>query len=136
MFCFVGNAQNGSYTKSAMTVAVASAKNTYTKGITYKDWLSKQIGTVTPTKEEDKFLNDVYNYLASGADSETVRKTYDGKSLSDLAILNSKGGLKALNEGTFSQNRWCWLCLIRILIDVVCEIVDCGGAVIPADRMP
>jgi hypothetical protein len=134
MFCFAGNAQNGSYTKSAMTVAVAAAKGTYTKGMTYKDWLKNQVGTVVPTKEEDAFLSDLFNYISKGATSETVLKTYDGKSLIDLAVLNSKGGLKAIKEGTFpSQNRICIWCLIKLLVDLVCEIVPCNGPVIPVD---
>ncbi len=126
MFCFAGNAQNGSFTKSAMTVVVASAKDTYEKGMTYKDWLNGQIGTATPTKEEDRFLSDVYGYVSVGANSETVLKTYDGKSLLDLAYLNAKNGLRALKEGTFSsQNRFCVWCIIKLAIDLICQIVNC-----------
>lgn len=131
VFGFVTNAQNGSYTKSAMTVAVAAAKGTYTKGMTYQEWLKSQIGTVTPAKEEEKFLSDIFNYVSKGANSETVLKTYDGKSLIDLALLSSKGGLKAIKEGTLTnQNRFCWICLIKIVVDLICEIVPCGGPVI------
>jgi len=135
MFCFAGNAQNGSYTKSAMTVAVAAAKGTYTKGMPYKDWLKNQVGTTIPTKEEDKFLNDLFNYLATGANSETILKTYDGKSLMDLAFLSGKGGLKVITEATISnQNRWCIICLIKILIDTACTyLFNCNGPVVPTE---
>jgi hypothetical protein len=129
MFCFVGNAQNASYCKSAMTVVVASAKDTYVKGMTYKEWLAAQVRSVTPSKEEDKFLSDVFSYICTSSNSENVLKTYDGKSLLDLAFLNSKNGLKALKEGTFSsQNRWCIWCIIKIAIDIICQIVNCQAS--------
>ncbi|NHM06074.1 hypothetical protein G4D82_02475 [Flavobacterium sp. CYK-4] len=131
LFGLVANAQNGSYTKSAMTVAVAAAKGTYTKGMSYQEWLKNQIGTTVPAKEEEKFLSDIFNYLSTGANSETVLKTYDGKSMINLALLSSKGGLKALQGATLNnQNRFCWMCLIKLVVDLICEIVPCGGPVI------
>lgn len=135
MFGVAGNAQNGSFSKSAMTVIVANAKETFTRGMDYKEWLVSQIGSdVTPTKEEDKFLSDVFGFLSSGANSETILKSYDGKSFLDVALLNSKGGLKALSEGnTNSQNKWCVICLIKLLVDLVCQVVDCTGPVIPVN---
>ena len=127
-----GFAQNSNYCKSAMTVVVASAKATYNKGMTFKDWLTNQTGNSTIlTKEEDKFLNDVFNYISVGANSETVFKSYDGVSISNLALLNSKGGLKAIKDGPISsQNRWCIMCLIKLILGIVCEIVPCDGPVI------
>lgn len=135
MFGVAGNAQNGSYSKSAMTVIVANAKESFSKGMDYKEWLVSLIGSeVTPTKEENAFLGDVYHFLSSGANSETILKSYDGKSFFDAALLNSKGGLKAITEGSInSQNRWCIVCLIKLLVDLVCQVVDCTGPVIPSN---
>lgn len=135
MFGFAGNAQNGSFSKSSMTVIVAATKDTYTKGMSYKEWLGKQIGTTAiPTKEEDKFLSDLYNYVSTNANSETVLKTYDGKSLYDLALLNSKNGLKAIKEGTFaSQSRICWWCIVKFFIDLICQYTPCGGPLFSED---
>ncbi|HMK06670.1 MAG TPA: hypothetical protein VK476_04015 [Flavobacterium sp.] len=133
MFGFAGNAQNASYSKSAMTVVVTAAKASFTKGTSYKDWLASQIGNSTiPTKEEDKFLSEVYGFVSTGATSETVLKNYDGKSFLDLAVLNGKDGLKVIKDGTISSaNRWCIPCLIKLVVDLMCLIVDCTSPVIP-----
>ena len=133
MFGFAGNAQNASYSKSAMTVVVTAAKASFTKGMSYKDWLASQIGNSTiPTKEEEKFLSDVYGFVSTGASSETVLKNYDGKSFLDLVVLNGKGGLKVINEGTvLNASRWCIPCLIKLLVTALCEIIDCTGPIIP-----
>jgi hypothetical protein len=133
MFGFSGNAQNASYSKSAMTVVVTAAKASFTKGTSYKDWLAGQIGNSTiPTKEEEKFLSDVYGFVSAGATSETVLKNYDGKSFLDLAVLNGKGGLKVIKEGTIlSADRWCIPCLIKLVVSLLCEVIDCTGPIIP-----
>lgn len=134
MFGFAGNAQTASYTKSAMTVAVAAAKGTYSKGMSYKDWLKSQIGAVIPAKEEEAFLNELFNYISKGANSKTVYDTYNGKSLIDLAVLNNKNGLKAIKEGGVStENRWCIICIVKLFIDIVCQIVPCDGPIVPMD---
>lgn len=131
MFCFAGNAQNASYSKSAMTVVVAAAKGSYTKGMSYKEWLKNQVGAAIPAKEEDAFLSDVFNYISTGANSETVLKSYTGTSLLNLLVLSGKGGLKVIKEGTISnQNRWCIICLIKLLVDLACQIVDCTQPVV------
>jgi len=132
LFGFTGVAQNSNYVKSAMTVIVANAKSTYTKGQSFKDWSASQIGTkVAASPTEDAFLKDVYNFLSTGANSETVFKNYNGKSLVDLSILNKKGGTKAFDAATGSSvNRWCIPCLIKLLASLLCEIVPCDGPVI------
>ena len=136
LFGFTATAQNAYYAKSSMTVIVANAKKSYVKGQSYKDWSVSQIGTkVAASPTEETFFKDVYNFISTGANSESVFKNYDGKSLADLALLSKKGGAKALDAAAGNtSNRWCIPCLIKIIVDVVCEIVACDGPVI--DRIP
>jgi hypothetical protein len=133
MFVCSGNAQNGSYSKSVMTVVVASAKGTFVKGMSYKSWLSSQIGeSVIPSREEDKFLSDVYGFISTGANADTVLRNYDGKSFQELVSLSGKGGLKAIHSGNVTSDRgWCIPCLIKLLTDLACEyIVNCNGPIV------
>lgn len=86
LFGFYGNAQNNTFSKSAMVVLVSQAKTTYTKGMTYKDWVNV-IGTPNSTipVNEDKLLKDIYGFVSTGANPETIYKSYDGTSLLALA---------------------------------------------------
>ena len=114
MFGIAGNAQGNQYLKSSMVILVNQARNTYTDGLSYKDWLIKQIGTTTiGTIQEEKFLTDVYEFLASNDKSVAIYKNYDGNSLLELKRLYDKGGTTILT----SNNQRCgWLCNIIIII--------------------
>ena len=120
MIGFAGNAQTNVYSKSGMVVLVTQAKKTYTKGATYQEWLSKQIGIeAKPTLQEDKLLKEVYGFLSTGAKSETVFNNYDGSSLVELAKLQEKGGLTAIGSSNARCGFWCLLLIeiIKILVD-------------------
>jgi hypothetical protein len=123
MFAFAGNAQTNVYSKSGMVILVNQAKKTYTKGTSYQEWLSKQIGTDTkPTLQEDKLLKEVYGFLSTGAKSETVFNNYDGKSMTELAKLQQSGGLTVLGD---TNNRCGWWCqfIIKILLGILEDLV-------------
>ncbi|WP_298221519.1 hypothetical protein [Flavobacterium sp.] len=122
MFCFAGNAQVSVYSKSSMVVLVNQAKSTYTKGLSYQDWLSKQIGNdAKPTLQEEKFLKEVYGFLSTGAKSDAIFKNYDGNTLLELAKLQEKGGLTAMGTANARCGWFCQLLMeiIRIIIDAV-----------------
>ena len=119
MIGFAGNAQTNVYSKSSMVVLVTQAKKTYTKGASYQEWLSKQIGAeAKPTQQEARLLQEIYGFLSTDAKSETIFNKYDGSSLIELAKLQDKGGLTAIGS---SNARCGWLCqlLIEILIVIV-----------------
>ena len=133
LFGYTTMAQNSNYVKSAMTVVVANAKTSYLKGQSYNDWFTMQVGskTVAVTPIEEKFFKDVYQYVSTGANSETVFKNYAGKSLADLALLSKQGKAKALEAiATNPNNKWCIMCLIKLVVDLVCQIVPCDGPVV------
>lgn len=118
---FAANAQN-TYCKSGMVVIVTQAKHTFSKGESYKDWLLAQTGNSTvPTAEEDKFLKDVYGFLAAGSNSDAIYKNYDGTSLNDLAKLQKDKGLTVLGASNERCGFWCQLLveIIKIIIDYI-----------------
>ena len=119
MIGFAGNAQTNVYSKSSMVVLVTQAKKTYTKGASYQEWLSRQIGTeAKPTEQEAKLLQEIYGFLSTSANAETIFNNYKSNSLVELAQLHEKDGLSALG----SNNARCgWLCqlLIEILVVII-----------------
>lgn len=110
LFGVVGNAQNGTLSKSSMVVLVTQANKTFTKGISYKDWLISQTGNSTvPTVEEDKLLKEVYGFLSVNASPETIYRNYNSSSLIDLAKLSSRGGLRVFGANAQRCGFWCQL---------------------------
>jgi hypothetical protein len=107
-FGFAGQAQNNTYSKSAMVVLVSQAKSTYTKGMTYKEWVNVLTGNTNstiPTAQEDKLLKDVYGFVSTNANPETISKNYNGQSLLDLA--KSKGNTGVLSTSSGRCGFWC-----------------------------
>jgi hypothetical protein len=123
MVCgLTANAQS-TYTKSSMVVIVTQAKNTFSKDISYKDWIIKQTGSSkTPTAQEEKFLKEVYGFLSSNSNSDLIYKNYDGASLIELAKLKSKGELTVLGSST-TERSW-WFSIVLALIDI---LIDAGA---------
>lgn len=106
-FGFAAQAQNNTYSKSAMVVLVSSAKSTYTKGMTYKEWVNVLTGNTNstiPTAQEDKFLKDVYGFVSTNANPETISKNYNGQSLLDLA---KSGKTSVLSPSSARCGLWC-----------------------------
>lgn len=110
LFAVNGQAQN-TYTKSSMVLFVAEAKKTFVKGTKYTDWVKTQVGTATPTIQETNLLKDIYGFVSTNQNSESVFKNYDGVSLLNLA--RTKGGVVALSE---SNNRGFLNWIIRVII--------------------
>lgn len=107
-----------------MVVLVSSAKGTYTKGMTYKEWVNVVTGNTNstiPTAQEDKLLKDVYGFVSTNANPETVSKNYNGQSLLDLA--KSKGNTGVLSASSGRCGFWCDLlnAIIRALIEWLAE---------------
>jgi hypothetical protein len=119
-FGFAAEAQNNTYSKSAMVVLVSQSKGVYTKGMTYKDWVNVLTGNTNstiPTPQEDKLLKDIYGFVSTGANPETISKNYNGQSLFDLA--KSGGNTGVLSPSNARCGFWCELAnaMIRALID-------------------
>lgn len=122
MFCFAGNAQTSVYSKSSMVVLVTQAKKDYTKGTSYQDWVTKQIGTeAKPSPQEEKFLKDVYGFLSTGAKSDVIYKNYDGSSLVELVKLEGKGGLTSVGSSNARCNWWCQFVftIVKVIIELL-----------------
>lgn len=123
LMCMIcGQAQKNTFTKSAMVLLVTEAKKTYTKGIDYNNWTAAQIGnTVKPNPEEEKLLRDVYGFLSTNANPETIHKNYEGASL--LALAKSKSAPVAFTESNARCGFWCQLewAIIRYLVEILVE---------------
>ena len=125
MFCFAGNAQSIVYSKSSMVVLVAQAKKEYAKGISYQDWVAKQIGNeAKPSLQEEKLLKEVYGFLSTGAKSDFIYKNYDGNSIVELVKLDQKGGLTATGESNARCGWWCqfMLSIIRYVAEMLLDM--------------
>ena len=125
MFCFAGNAQTSVYSKSSMVVLVTQAKKEYTKGLSYQDWVTKQIGNeVKPSPQEEKFLKDIYGFLSTGAKSDVIYKNYDGSSLVELVKSYQKGGVIAIGTTNARCGWWCQFMIeiIKIIIDLLADM--------------
>ena len=125
MFCFAGNAQSSVYSKSSMVVLVTQAKKEFTNGISYQDWVTKQIGNeVKPSPQEEKFLKDIYGFLSTEAKSDVIYKNYDGSSLVELVKLDRKGGLTAIGTINAKCGWWCqfMFAVVRVIIDLLVDM--------------
>lgn len=108
LFSFSAAAQNNTFSKSGMVVLVSAAKSSYNKGMTYKDFVNVLTGNTNstiPTAQEDKLLKEVYGFVSTGANPETIAKNYNGQSLLELA--KSKGNTGVLNTSTGRCGFWC-----------------------------
>ena len=124
MIGFAGNAQTNVYAKSGMVILVIEAKKNYTKGLSYQEWLSKQIGSdAKPTLQEEKLLKEVYGFVSAGAKAENVFNNYDGSSLVELAKLQEKGGLTALGSTNARCGWWCQF-IIKILTEILTDLLS------------
>ena len=122
MFCFAGNAQTSVYSKSSMVVLVTQAKKEYTKGLSYQDWVTKQIGNeAKPSPQEEKFLKDIYGFLSTGAKSDVIYKNYDGSSLVELVKSYQKEGVSAIGTTNARCGWWCQFMIeiIKIIIELL-----------------
>ncbi|SCY55760.1 hypothetical protein [Flavobacterium caeni] len=122
LFSVAVQAQHNTYTKSAMVVLVSGAKSTYTKGMTYKDWVANIAGkSAVPSPQEDKVLKDVYGFLSVNANPETISRNYSGQSLLELA--KTKGSLGTLSASNAKCGFWCELlnAVVRAIIDYLSE---------------
>ena len=109
-FGFAAEAQNNTYSKSGMVLLVTQAQKTYTKGITYKEWVNVLAGganSTIPTPQEDKLLKDVFGFVSTNANPETIYKNYNGQSLLDLAKTKSNTGV--LSSSNARCGFWCQL---------------------------
>ena len=125
LFCFAGNAQTSTYSKSSMVVLVTQAKKDYVKGTSYQEWVAKQIGNeVKPSLQEEKFLKDVYGFLSTGAKSDIIYKNYDGNSLVELVKLEQRGGLTAVASTNARCNWWCQfvLAIVKVVVELLIDM--------------
>ncbi|WP_309642263.1 hypothetical protein [Flavobacterium sp.] len=125
MFCFAGNAQTSVYSKSSMVVLVGQAKKEYTKGVSYQDWVTKQIGNQSkPSPQEEKFLKEIYGFLSTGAKSDVIYKNYDGNSLVELVKLEQNGGLTAIGGTNARCGWWCQFMfdIIKFAIELLVDM--------------
>ncbi|MBS1535419.1 MAG: hypothetical protein JST78_10100 [Bacteroidetes bacterium] len=121
LISFSANAQTNVYAKSGMVILVTQAKSSYVKGSSYKDWLTKQTGSSTSkSPEEEKLFREVYGFLSTNSNAETIFKNSDGSSLVELAKARQKDGVLA-SEPNAKCGFWCQLIIeiIQIIIDTL-----------------
>lgn len=123
-FAFVSNAQNNTYSKSAMVLLVTQAQKNYTKGMTYKEFVNVFAGganSTIPTPQEDKLLRDVFGFVSVKANPETIYKNYNGQSLLELAKTKSNTGV--LSSTNARCGFWCQL-LNALIVGIIEFLAD------------
>ena len=122
MFCFAGNAQEKlssdlkSVVDAQMITLVHVANQTYTKGMTFAEWI-KQAGPNSPTKEETLLMQKVFSYLSNVTLDVDILKQ-------DNSILFTVSKSLISNSDTTVQNRWCFKCILEAIKEIIQVIID------------
>ena len=121
MFCFAGNAQEKlssdlkSVVDAQMIALVHTAKQMYSKGMTFAEWM-KQAGPNSPTKEETLLMQKVFSYLSNVTPDVDILKQDNS-----VLLTVSKSTISA--SGTNTQNRWCFSCILEAIKEILEVII-------------
>jgi hypothetical protein len=107
LLTFNGQAQNNVLAKSSMVILVTEAKKNFAKGTSYNDWIKQKYGTAQPTVQEEAFLKDIYGFVVSGKNPETIQKEYSGATMAALA--QTKNSTSVFSESNARCGFWCQL---------------------------
>jgi hypothetical protein len=107
LLVFQGYSQNNTYAKSSMVILVTEAKKNFATGTSYDNWIKQQFGTAVPTAQEAAFLKDMYGFVISGKNPETIQKEYSGATMAALA--QTKNSINVFSESNARCGFWCHL---------------------------
>lgn len=110
-------AQGNTFAKASMVVIVSQAKSNFTKGTSYKDWLTEAVGQGTPSVKEEAFLKELYGLVSNGSNAETVFKNYNGASL--MALAKDANGI-VLAQANAKCGFWC--SIVKFIVELFIEL--------------